>query len=123
MGVGHQGQVGVGRQGRVDTDGLGVGLAVDQAGEAVHPVAADAGAGVGGLAVLVLVEQHAQGQMGGVQAQALQVVVELLDAGLVLDRRVGELAAAGPVGGILAGRAVHVVEALRLRRRTARKSW
>ena len=104
----------MGRQGRIDTDRLGVRFSVHQAREPVHPVTADAGAGVDGFAVLVLVEQNAQGKMRGVQAQPLQVMVELLDAGLVLDGRVGELATARPIGGILAGRTVHVVEAFGL---------
>ena len=48
--------------------------------------------------------------MRGVQAQVLEIVVELLDPRLVLDRRVRELAAAGPVGRVLAGGAVDVIE-------------
>ena len=49
VGVGHQLDVVV-LQRRVDADHLGVGLGLDQAGEPVHPVAADAGAVVGGAA-------------------------------------------------------------------------
>ena len=51
----------MGGQGRIDADGLGIGLAVDQAGKPVHPVAADAGAGMSGVAMLVLVEQYPKG--------------------------------------------------------------
>ena len=114
MGVGLEGEIGVSRQGRIDADGLGICLAVDQAGETVHPVTANARAGMGGLAVLVLVEQHAQRQMGGVQAEPLEIVVEFLNARLVLDGRIGELAAARPVGGVFAGGAVHVIQAFGL---------
>ena len=52
--------------------------------------------------------------MRGVQAQVLEIVVELLDPRLVLDRRVREIAAAGPIGRVLAGSSVDVIKLLRL---------
>jgi hypothetical protein len=70
---------------------------------------------MGGLAVLVLVEQHSERvSMRGVQAELLEIVVEFLDAGLVLDGAIGEVTAARPVGGVFAGCAVDVVETLGL---------
>lgn len=101
-------------QGGVDTDDLRVGLRADQAGEAVDTVAADAGAGVGGPAPVVLGEVHPDRQVEGVQSLLLQVVAQLLDARLVLDRRIRVLGAGGTLGRILAVPAVDEVEVLGL---------
>ena len=101
-------------QRRVDADHLGVGLAADQAGEAVDPVTADADAVAGGPAVLVLGEVHADRQVERVQALLLEVVAELLDARLVLHRREGGSRALAALGRVLAVPAVHEVEMLGL---------
>ncbi len=54
-------------QGGIDADHLRIGLAVQQTGKAVEGIAADADAGRGRPAVL-LVEQDSQRQMEGMQA-------------------------------------------------------
>ena len=113
MGVGDQVDVVVLERG-IDADHLGVGLGADQAREAVHPVAADAGAGVGGHPTLVLGQVHPDRQVERVQALLLQVVAELLDPWLVLHRRVAVLLAGVALGGVLAVLAVHQVEMLGL---------
>jgi hypothetical protein len=99
-------------QRRVNAHGLGVGFAVHEAREPVDPVATDAGASRGRLTVVVLVEQEADRKMGGMESQAEEVIVELLDPRLVSDGGIGEVAAPGPVGWIFPGRPVHVVKAL-----------
>lgn len=101
-------------QGGVDTDHLRVRLAAEQAGEAVHPVAADAHAVVGGAALRVLDEVHPDRQVEGVQPVVREVLAELLDPRLVLHRRVGVLRADGSLARVLAVPAVHEVEVFRL---------
>ena len=113
-GVGHEHDVGV-LERRPHRGHLGVGLALDEAGEAIDAVAADARAGPEGRAVLVLVEHHAERQVGRVQTELLEVVVQLLDPRFVHDGRERELAAAGSVGRVLALPAVHGVHLLGLR--------
>ena len=98
----------------IDAHDLRIRLPVHHAREAVQPVAPDALAPVCGVAVGVLVEQHADRQVRRMQAELHEVVVQLLDAGLVLHRRIREVAAAGAVGRVLARGAVDVVEAFRL---------
>ena len=107
--VHQQGDVRV-LEGGEDRNGLGIGLGVHQARVAVAPGAADAGAGreVG------LVEEDAAGCVKRVVAGFLQVVVDLLDPGLVADGRVRVLAAPGTLGGIVAMVAVDLVEPLGL---------
>ena len=62
----------------------------------------------------VLLHVHADRQVERVQPLLLQVVAELLDARLVLHRRVGVLGARGALGGVLAVPPVHQVEVLGL---------
>jgi hypothetical protein len=50
-----------------------------------------------------------------VQPQPQEVVVELLDSGLMPDGRIREVTAARPVGHVLSGCSVDVVEALGFR--------
>ena len=105
--VGEQRDVGE-LQRRSDRDHLGVGLGVDQAGEPVAVHAANAG-----RERHVVLGQH--DPAGGVKrpvAGPRQIVVELLDARLVRDRRVGIGRARGRIDGILAARAVDLVEIL-----------
>jgi hypothetical protein len=78
---------------------LGVGLPVHEAGEPVDPVATDAGTGMGRLTLFVLVEQDADRKVGRVQPQAEEVVVELLDPGLMPDGRYGKSLLRGPSVG------------------------
>ncbi|BCJ40062.1 hypothetical protein GCM10010168_29200 [Actinoplanes ianthinogenes] len=101
-------------QRRIHAPHLGVGLRVDQAREAVHPVAADAGAVVGGPADRVLPQVHPDRQVERVPAELLQVVAELLDARLVLHRRVRVLPARRTLGRVLAVQPVHAVQVLGL---------
>ena len=98
-------------QGRPDAEHLGIGLGLDQAREAVARPAADA------LAVrpVVLQEPDAAGRVEGVVAGLLQVVRQLLDAGLVGQRRVRVLGARVALGRVLAVVAVDLVEMLRPR--------
>ena len=94
---------------------LRVGLAVDEAREAVDPVAADAAARVDGVAVVVLVEHHAERKVRRMVPELLEVVVELLDARLVLHLGIRIRTAARALGRVLPRLPVHVVEALGLR--------
>src|SRR5262249_20587260 len=64
---------------RPDTEDVRVRLAVDEAREAVEARAANADA----LVRVVLVQVHADGQVEGPSARADEIVVELLDPGLV----------------------------------------
>ena len=113
VGAGHEGDVVLG-QDRIDADDLRVRLGVQQAREAVDPVAADARARPGREARLRLVEVDPDRQVEGVEPELLQVVAELLDAGLVGDRRVGVLRAGVALARVLAVLAVHQVEVLGL---------
>ena len=89
---------------------VGVGLAVGEAGEAVELGAAHALALLG----VLLVHVHSHRQVEGVVAAGHEIVVQLLDARLVRDGRVRELARAPGLGGVLAGASVHQVEPLGL---------
>ena len=71
-------------QRRPDAQHVGVGLAVGQAGEAVEAVAAHAAARLG----IGLVQVDADRQVERLVAGGDEVVVELLDARLVRDRRI-----------------------------------
>ena len=109
-GAGEQGDVRV-LQGRPDAVDLGVGLGVQRAGEPVAEAAADAAA-VGQVA---LVEHHPAGGVERVVAARRQVVGELLDPGLVGERREGVRGAGRGLGGVLPAGAVHLVVLLGLR--------
>src|SRR6516162_48748 len=98
---------------RVDADDLSVGLAIDEARIAIEGVAADAGAGVPRLAVL-LVEQNAERKRKRMIAAPLQAVPELLYAWLVRDGRVTIRPARGRFGRIHTMLAVDMVEMLGL---------
>ena len=95
VGAGHQGHVVLGQH-RVDADDLRVRLGVEQAREAVDPVAADARARPWPRARLRLLEVDPDRQVERVQSQLLEVVAQLLDAGLVGHRRDGVLRAGWP---------------------------
>ena len=92
----------------------GVRLGVQQAREAIDPVAADAHAGPCRPARLDLLEVDPDRQVEGVQPELLQVVAQLLDARFVRHRRVGVLGAGRALGRVLSVLAVHQVEVLRL---------
>ena len=111
--AGHEGDVVLGED-RVDADDLRVRLGVEQAREAVHPVAADAGAPVCRDAGRRLLEVHPDGQVEGVETQLLEVVAQLLDAGLVGDRRMEVLRTGMTLARVLAVLAVHEVQVLGL---------
>ena len=99
---------GCSRAGR--TQHLGVGLGVDQAGEAVAGRAADA------MAVRSsLVQPDPAGRVEGEVARRLEVVRELLDPRLVRDRRVRVRPARRWLGRVLATRATNLVQVLRER--------
>ena len=87
-----------------------VGLAVGQAREAVEAVAAHAAPALG----IALVEVDADRQVERVMAGLDEVVVELLDARLVRDGRVGERPGGRGLGGVLAALAVDEVQPLGL---------
>ena len=70
---------------------------------------------MGSVAVSVLVEEDADRQVRRMQTELHEIVVQLLDARLVLDGRIREAAAAGAVGRVLARGAVDVVQAFGLR--------
>ena len=81
-----------------------------EAGEAVEAVAAHAAALLG----IGLVEVDPDREVERLVARFDEIVVELLDARLVRDRRVGERAGARRLGRVLAGLAVDEVEPLGL---------
>ena len=87
-----------------------VGLAVGQAREAVEAVAAHAAPALG----VALVEVDADRQVERMMAGLDEVVVELLDARLVRDGRVGEGPGGRGLGGVLAALAVDEVQPLGL---------
>ena len=95
---------------RIHADDLRVRLCVQQAGEAVDPVAADARTCPCRPSRLGLLEVDADREVEGVQPELLQVVVQLLDAGFVGHRRVGVLRAGMAFARVLAVLAVHQVE-------------
>src|SRR3954449_8326021 len=101
-------------QRRVDADYLRVRLRLHKTRESVHPVAADAHTVPRCPAVLVLDEVDTDRQMERMQPLFLQVVAQLLDARLVLDRREPVLLTGGTLGGILAVATVDPVEVLGL---------
>ena len=113
IGAGDQRDVVLGQH-RIHADDLRVRLRVQQAREAIDPVAADAGAGPCRPARLGLLEVDSDGQVEGVQPELLQVVAQLLDAGFVGHRREGVLLAGMALGRVLAVLAVDQVEVLRL---------
>ncbi len=82
LGVGQQRDVGVLKRWS-DADDVGIRLGMDQAGVAVTGRAADALA----KRRVLLVEHDAAGRMEGMEASSGQVLIELLDAGLVGDGR------------------------------------
>ena len=96
---------------RAHADHLGVGLGVEDAGEAVAVGAAHAGA----VRRVRLVEQDPARRVERPVAGFGQVVRELLDAGLVRDGRMRVVAARVRLGRVLAPGAVHLVELLGLR--------
>ena len=69
---------------RIHAHRLRVGLALDQAREAVHPIAADTSTGGDGIAGGVLVEHHPERQVRRMVPELLEVVMKLLDPRLVL---------------------------------------
>ena len=105
--VPDQGDVGV-LEGGTDAEHLGVGLGVQRAREAVAVRAAHADA----VGQVRLVDHDAARRVERVIAGRGQVVGELLDPGLVGDRRVRVGRAGRRVGRILAPRAVHLVHRL-----------
>src|SRR3954447_10303078 len=90
---------------------VGVGLAVGRAGEAVVAAAPQAAAGLG----IGLVEVDTEREMERLVAGSDEIVVELLDAGLVRDGGVWEGARAARLGWVLARLTVHEVEPFGLR--------
>jgi hypothetical protein len=106
LGVATQRHVRLAERGAHAAD-VRVGLAVGEAGE---PVAADAAARLG----VGLVHVDPDRQVERLVPRPREVVGELLDAGLVRDRRIGERAGALGLGRILARLAVNEVELLGL---------
>ena len=97
-------------QRRPDRDHLGVGLGVDQAGE---PVAVGMQRMQVENGMLFSVEHDPARGVKRLVAGARQIVVELLDARLVRDGRVRIGRAGGRIDGVLAARAVNLIEVLR----------
>src|SRR5262249_44993757 len=93
---------------RQQRDHMRVRLRLHQARKAVTGVTADA---LGFVRVL-LVEHDAEWNVEWLQSEAGKVVSELLDARLMRDRRMRIGRARPGVGGILATRAVHMIEIL-----------
>ena len=96
---------------RPHAEHLGVGLGVDQAGEAVARRAADAVA----VGQVRLGQPDAARRVERVVAGRLEVVRELLDPRLVRDRGERVRRARGRLGRVLAARAADLVELLRQR--------
>ena len=114
IGAGQKRHVVVRRQHRIDADHLRIGLAVEQAWEAVEGAAAHADAGRRGEAVVLLVEQDAERQVERLQADPRQPIGQFRHLGLVFDG--GERI--GPGGRrlirVFAALAVDVKQTLRL---------
>ena len=113
-GVGHEVEVRVCERG-IDTHGLRVGLAVDEARESVDTIAPDARAGMERVPAVVLIEHHPDRKVRRVQPEFLEVVAQLLDARLVPNGRERKVGAARPVGRIFLRGSVHHVERFGLR--------
>src|SRR5215472_15585798 len=107
LGPCEQGDVGPAEQ-RPDRDDLGVGFGVGQAGVPVAPGAADAG----GAGPVLLVQHDPARCVERVVAGLGQVIGDLLEPGLVGDGGPGVGLAAGTLGRVLAGVAVHLVQPL-----------
>src|SRR6266545_2981218 len=90
------------------TDNLGVRLGVDQAGKAVAGVAADAAALVG----ILFIEHDAERRVKRPQAETGEIVIELLHARLVADRRMRIRCAGWRFSGILTSLAVDLIKLL-----------
>ena len=73
---------------RINAYDLSVGFSIHEARVAVESVAADAGRIRQHLAV-ALIQQDSNRQMEGMMSLALQAIEQLLDAGLIRNRRVG----------------------------------
>ena len=112
LGVGDEVEVRVLERG-VDADGLRVRLRVENAHEPVHPITTNTAARARRGAVLVLVEHDPDREVRRVQSQLLEIVAQLLDARLVLHRRVRVLGAPRSVGWVSPGGTVHDVQLLR----------
>jgi hypothetical protein len=102
-------------QRRVDADHLRVRLRLEQARESVHPITPDAHAVPARAALRVLDEIDADREMERMQPLLVQVVAQLLDPGLVLDRREAVRRTGRTLGGVLAVAAVDPVQVLGLR--------
>ena len=109
MCVADQGDVVVADRGPYGDD-VGVGLGLDQAGEAVAGRAPDAGAQLR----LGLVEHDPGRRVERMQPDRPEVVEEPLDAGLVRDGRERVGSAGRRLGGVFTARAVDLVEVLGL---------
>src|SRR2546427_1358683 len=98
-------------QSGVDAARLSVRLCPDQAGKRV------AGRTSNALALLwiALVEPNAERDVEGMQSKALEVIMELLNAGLVAHGRVGVGRGRPRLGRIGAALSVDVIHLLRLR--------
>jgi hypothetical protein len=101
-------------QRRVHADDLRVRLGVEQAGEPIDTVTADAAAVPSRRTRAGLDEVDSDRQVERLQPLLLQVVAEPLDPRFVLDRGEPVRCAARPLGGVLSAAAVDAVEVLGL---------
>ena len=92
-------------------DGLGIGFGVHEAGIAVAPRAADAGA----LGPVLLIEKDAARRVERVETAGLKVAEQLLDTGFVGDRRPGVGLRTVAFGRVFAVVTVDLVQPLGLR--------
>ena len=107
--VAQQGDVGPLQRG-TDGDDFGVGLGVQEARESVAGLAADAAA----VGHVRFVQHHRGGRRKRVVAGGGEIVVKLLDARFVRDRRRRIGRARRRFGGVEAAFAVHLIELLGL---------
>ena len=96
---------------RLHAHDMGVGLGLDQAGESVAGIAANAFRFVR----LLLVEHDAERNVKGLDSEPGEIVTEALNARLMADRRMGIRGAGPRVGRVVAALAVDVVEIFSLR--------
>ena len=107
LGICAQSDVGM-SNGVVHATSLGIGLGIEQAGEAIAGIAFDARADLG----VFFVQHNAEGSVKRLEPKGRKVVGQMLDAWLVSDGRMRELAARRRLGGVFAAGPVDVIESL-----------
>src|ERR1043166_4683807 len=93
-------------QRRVDTDGLRIGFGANQTGMTIAGVATNAGAG----SRVLFIDPNPKRHVKRLQSRALEVIVQMLYALLVADRRIFVGRAGVRFRWIFTARTMHLVE-------------